>query len=370
VTDYLPYAAHEITQTDIDAVVEVLKGDRLTQGPKVAEFEQALCEVTGANHAVAVNSGTAALHLALLAAGVGPGDQVIVPALTFAATANAVLYCGATPVMADVGEDLTIDLDCVDTLMNDDVRVVMAVDFAGLPAECRTLGAYVTEANLVGQELYLISDACHSLGACNTEYPDFTCLSFHPAKHITTAEGGAILTNDEQSANGIRALRNHGQAPYVDWERLLIATGYNYRLSDIQAALGLSQLARLDRYLDARRELWTMYDLCLAGVDGLQLPPWPEDRLHACHIYPVQLPKSADRQAVYHYMHKHGIGVQVHYKPLHQMSLYHKYVRPGQTFPNADAYYERALTLPLFPAMTANDVDRVVETLKDALGVN
>jgi dTDP-4-amino-4,6-dideoxygalactose transaminase len=308
---------------------------------------------------------------------VDAGDTVIMPSLTFAATANAALYCGATPLFVDVDESLTVDpgqvaMECDHCFQYGFTypTALVGVDFAGLPAD------RIKMAGLIGGPM--IIDASHSLGA---EYrfggigwsADFTTLSFHPVKHVACGEGGAVLTNNKDAADLMRVLRHHGMVDADDdepWFRQIKYIGYNYRLSDINAALGLSQLERLEDNVRRRRRLAQVYHDELPKIDdGIVLPPDddPELRRSAWHIYPVRLPEGVDRRKVYLYCREHGIGVQIHYKPLHMQAMYRRYVRHGQRFPVTEDYYRRCLTLPLYPTLTEAEQGRVIEVLGEAI---
>lgn len=348
----IPYTKHHVTWGDVEAVKRTLLSDRLTQGQEAERFERALCDHTDTTHAVAVNSGTSALHLACLAAGVREGTEVILPTLTFSATINAVLMCGGTPVIVDVNEHLNIDVEQVRENITDNTVAVIGVDFAGLPCDHQGLIYALHEAK---NPPALIIDAAHSFGAEYNDrpvgvYADMTCFSFHPAKVITTGEGGAVVTNQPHLASKMRRLRSHGQVREGKWRRRNEEVGYNYRMPDILAALGRSQLDRLGENILVRREWANRYDeLGMGYLD--EIPPY---RTHAWHIYPALFD---DRERAYDALQSRGIGVQVHYQPLHRMRLYRDYT-VGE-YPNAESYYQKALTLPLYPQMTEQEFERV-----------
>jgi len=374
----IPYGFHSIVEKDIDAVVEVLRSDRLTQGPAVERFEEALADRCGARYAVAVSSGTAALHLACLAAGVGPGDEVIAPALTFVASANCAVYCGAIPVLADVDAD-TGCLSASEVLdkASPRTRAVIAVHYAGHPCDMDEVSE---AARACGGAV--IEDACHALGASYREHAigscshsDMTVFSFHPVKHITTGEGGAILTNDAGLASRLRSLRSHGITkdptlmealdPDRDggWYYEMHDLGYNYRITDIQCALGMSQLERLDEFVERRRRVKSIYDGAFAGLKGVTLPveaPWATS---SWHLYPLRVPV-ARRKAFFEGLREASILAQVHYMPVHLHPYYrHAYGYAAGDLPRAEAYYDREVSLPLFPGLSDDDVEYVASVV-------
>jgi perosamine synthetase len=369
----LPYGRHELDDGDIAAVVEVLRSDWLTTGPKVPEFEQALADVAQARFAVAVSNGTAALHAIMAALEIGPGDEVIVPALTFAATANCVVYQGGTPVFADVEPDtLLIDSAGVEKLITPRTKAIVAVDYAGQTADYDALRTVADRHSLA-----LVADACHSIGALDRgraagSLADLSAFSFHPVKHVTTGEGGAITTDDPELARRLRTFRNHGiatdhreRAEAGAWFYEMVDLGFNYRLSDLQCALGISQLAKLPSWLARRQELAAEYDRALAALPNVEPLRVRGDVSHAYHLYIVQVP---NRDDVFASLRASGIGANVHYVPVHLHPFYRERFGTGEgDCPVAEAAYERILTLPLFPAMTGEDVHRVVATLGGAL---
>ena len=377
----LPYGRQSIDEADVQAVVRALRSERVTTGPLVDEFERRLAERVGAAHAVAVSSGTAALHAAMFAAGVGPGDEVIVPPLTFAATANAVCYLGATPVFADVRRDtLNLDPAAAEAVVTPRTRAIVTVDFAGQPSELEPLRALAASRGLT-----LIEDAAHALGAHYRGrrvgvHADLVTLSFHPVKHITTGEGGVVLTEDAGLAARMRRFRNHGidtdadtRATRGDWYYEMLDLGFNYRLTDIQCALGLSQLDKLDGFLARRRALAARYIAALAGVPGVRLPAVAPDVRHAWHLFPVLLDLerlAVDRRAVFVALRAEGIGVNVHYIPVYWHPYYARRGYRRGLCPVAEWAYERLLTLPLFPAMDDRDVDDVVRAVVKVTGLS
>ncbi len=368
----LPYGRQWIDDEDIASVVEVLKTDWITQGPKVDEFERTIAEYCDAKYAVAVSSGTAALHAACAVAGISKGDEAITTPLTFAATANAVVYCGGKPVFADIREDtLNIDVDEILKKLSPRTKAILPVDFAGYPADLDEIRAIAEEKKLV-----VIEDACHALGA---EYRgreigslcDMTILSFHPVKHITTGEGGMILTNNKGFYDKLRIFRHHGitknNPDKGPWYYEIHNPGYNLRLTDFQCALGISQMKKLDRFVTRRREIAARYNQAFAGMKELVTPIEAEDVKAAYHIYVIQLRTEllkVGRKAIFEALRAEGIGVNVHYMPLHLHPYYQKEFgfREGD-YPKAEKYYERAITLPIFPKMSDRDVGDVIEAV-------
>ncbi len=372
----LPYGRHAIDDEDIAAVVEVLRSDRLTTGPMIARFEEAVCRKAGAAHGVAVSSGTAALHCVLHAAGVRSGDEVIVPTMTFAATANAVLYQGAHAVFCDVEPDsLLIDPVKIEPLITPRTRAVIAVDYAGQPCDYDTLRTICDAHGLT-----LIADACHSLGAAYRGVPvgslaDATVFSFHPVKPVTGGEGGMVVTDNASWAERMRAFRHHGIVQDVgrreatgSWFYEMTELGYNYRLTDIQSALALSQLRHLDAWTARRRDLAERYTTALKQLPMIQPLARRDDVDHAYHLYVVQIDGMGRlcRQHFFDSLRRRGIGAHVHYIPVHLHPYYRRHggTTVGQC-PVAERAYGRILTLPLFASMTDEDQDRVIEALDD-----
>jgi len=371
----LPYGRQSLDDADVAAVTRALRSDWLTTGPRVAEFERRLAARVGVAHGVAVSSGTAALHAAAFAAGLGPGDEVIVPPLTFAATANAALYVGATPVFADVHADtLTLDPVRVAEKLTPRTRAIVAVDFAGLPADVDALRALGGPAGA-----RLIDDAAHALGATLRGRPvgalaDLTVFSFHPVKHVTTGEGGVVVTPDESLAVRMRRFRNHGITSDAsdrfsrgEWHYEMVDLGFNYRLTDVQCALGLAQLDRLDAFLARRRAIAARYRAALAEVPGVALQRVPDEADHAWHIFPILLELdrlAADRRAIFAALRAEGIGVNVHYIPVYWHPYYQRLGYAKGLCPVAETLYERLITLPLFPAMTDADVEDVITAVR------
>jgi perosamine synthetase len=371
----IPYARQSVSDGDVAAVIEVLRSDWLTTGPATEAFEAAFADCVGARHAVAVSSGTAALHAAMYAAGVGAGDEVIVPAITFVATANAAVYLGATPVFADVLPDtLVVDPASVEKKITSLTKAVVGVDYAGQPCDYDALGRIAR-----GRGLALIGDACHALGA---EYKgrkvgtlaDSTVFSFHPVKHITTGEGGMVTTADPEPAALMRRFRNHGvgsnhheRSEKDTWYYEMEDIGYNYRISDFQCALGLSQLARLGSQLAARRAIARRYDEAFAALPAVRPLAVSEDANHAYHLYVIALPSGrrlGERDRLFVNLRKRGVGVNVHYLPVYLHPYYRRRFGTGNGLcPVAEKAYEEILSLPMFPAMTGAQVEQVIEAV-------
>jgi perosamine synthetase len=368
----LPYGRQTITDEDVAAVAETLRSDWLTTGPKVGEFEKALAAVAGASHAVAVSTGTAALHAAMYALGVGPGDEVLVTTMTFAASANAAAYLGATPVFVDVEPDtLLIDPRQVEARITPRTKAVVAVDYAGHPCDYDTLQTITRQHGLA-----LVDDACHAIGGSYRGRPvgalaDLNAFSFHPVKHVATGEGGAITTSDAELARRVRLFRNHGittdfreRAAQGAFAYEMVDLGYNYRLSDIQCALGLTQLARLPASVVRRQAIARQYDKAFRQLPAVKPLAVRGDVCHAYHLYVVRLELEAltvDRAAIFRALRAENVGVNVHYLPVHLHPYYSRRfgTKPGD-FPVAEAAYERLLSLPMFPAMSDDDVGEVV----------
>jgi len=375
----IPYGRQFIDEDDIRAVVDVLRSDWLTTGPKVAEFEQIFAGQVGAAEAVAVSNGTAALHAAMYALGIGPGDEVIVPAMTFAATANCAVFQGATPVFVDVDpEKLLIDPDRVKKKITSRTKAVIAVDYAGHPADYDHL---IPIAERHG--IPLIADACHALGAVYKSRPvgslaDLSTFSFHPVKHIATGEGGMIATDDPELAKSMRRFRNHGiTTDHHQREKQgslfyeMIDLGYNYRLTDFQSALGISQLKKLDRFLEHRRKIAKKYDQAFSDMPAIKPLIVDPGILHAYHLYVIRVDFEApggDRTACFKTLRQKGIAVNVHYIPVHLHPYYRNTfkTRPGLC-PVAEAAYKQILSLPIFPAMTDEEGEFVIDALADTI---
>lgn len=380
--EFIPYGTQWISDEDILAVVESLRSPWMTQGPRVKDFEAAVAGYCGARFAVAVANGTAALHIAALAAGFGPGDEVITSPITFVASSNAVLYAGARPVFADIDpETYCLDPRAFAENITPATKGVIPVHFAGQPCDMPALFQVARERSLV-----VIEDAAHAIGATYQDqgvtyrvgscaHSDMTIFSFHPVKHITTGEGGIVTTNDEGLYQKLLMLRSHGitRDPQLmlstegPWYYEMQDLGFNYRITDFQCALGLKQLERLDDYLERRRHIAAAYDSAFRSEPELVVPHIAPDCASAFHLYVIQL-RSLPRIEVFNRLRDKQLGVNVHYIPVHLQPYYGKtYGYRRGDFPDAEAYYDRAITLPLYPKMTDEDVAYVVQSVRETL---
>ena len=372
----LPYGHQMIDDEDIAAVVQVLKSDWITTGPKVAEFEDVFAGFVGAKYAVSFSSGTAALHGAAYAAGLKPGDEAITTPMTFCASANCVIYQGAKPIFADVTEDtLNINPDEVASHITEKTKAIIPVDDAGHPADLDSIKEIAEDKNLT-----VIEDACHALGA---KYKgksvgsicDMTVFSFHPVKHITTGEGGMVCTDNGESAARMRRFRNHGiegdarqRQAKGQWYYEMADLGYNYRLTDIACALGLSQLRKLDENLSRRRKIADFYNAGLKDVPGLILPAVKNGVIPAWHLYPIRFDPSkfrAGRGEIFAALRAENIGVNVHYIPVHTHPYYRRsFGYQGGEYPASEAAYETLISLPMFHSMSDEDGQDVIQAVE------
>jgi UDP-4-amino-4,6-dideoxy-N-acetyl-beta-L-altrosamine transaminase len=377
----IPYGRQYIDEKDIEAVVEVLKGDYLTTGPHVEKFEKTFAEKVGARYAVAVSSGTAALHLSCLAAGIRTGDEVITTPMTFAASANCAIYTGAKPVFADIEENTgSLDAEKMKEKITDKTKAVIPVHYTGLPCDMEKIKEVADNHNLV-----VIEDACHALGARyknsiigDCKYSDMTVFSFHPVKHITTGEGGMITTNSEEWYHKLLSLRSHGitrrqgdftETSHGGWYYEMQSLGFNYRLTDIQAALGLSQLQKLDWFVEKRREIAGIYNLELKELP-LELPREKKGFYSSYHLYVIKLKKEAslNRKELYDRLRERNIYTQVHYIPVHTLPYYqHMYGYKWGDYPVAEEHYRRVLSLPIYPGLTEDEIYRVIKILREVV---
>lgn len=375
----IPYGRQSIDEEDIQAVVEVLRSDWLTTGPKVDEFERAFADLVGAKEAVAVCNGTAALHGAIYALGIESGDEVIVPPITFVSSANCVVFQGGVPVFADVDPDtLLLDPVQAETKITPRTKAIIAVDYTGQPCDYEKLQALANQHGLA-----LVADACHSLGGEYKGRPvgslaDLNVFSFHPVKHITTGEGGMITTNDHTLARRVRMFRNHGittdhrqREELGSWFYEMVDLGYNYRITDFQCALGLSQLKKLPGWVTRRQEIARRYDKAFASLAEIEPLNVGKNLTHAYHLYVVRLnleKLQGERTEIFAAIRAAGIGVNVHYIPVHLHPFYRQHfaTKPGDC-PIAESAYERLLTLPLHPKMSSQDIENVINAVLDAL---
>ncbi len=378
----ISYGHQYITEEDIQAVVETLKSDYMTQGPKIAEFEQAFAQKVGAKYAVAVCNGTAALHLSTMALHVKQGDNVIVTPLTFAASANCVRYCGANVCFCDIDKDnYLIDLEKLEQMLqskpNGFYKGIIPVDFAGYPIHGEKLKAIAEQYHL-----WIIEDACHAPGAYFTDtkgnkqfagnghFADLTCFSFHPVKHIATGEGGMVTTNNKELYEKVCLYRTHGITKNQDlmhenhggWYYEMIDLGYNYRITDFQAALGISQLKRLDWSLQRRQEIAQKYNTAFQDNTSIITPKVDEHVYHAYHLYIIQI---ADRLGLYNHLRKNNIFAQVHYEPVHLQPYYQNLGNQKGDLPVVENYYEHCLSLPMYPTLTDEEQNYVIEKIME-----
>lgn len=369
------YGKQSLCIKDYLSVLSTLKSDFLTQGPKVKEFEQAICNYTGAKYCIAVSNATAGLHLAMLAIGIKKGDEVITSPNTFLASSNCVLYAGGTVKFADIEADTAnIDPNEIKKQITEKTKAIIPVHFAGQSCDMEEINKVIKKSNS-SQKIYIVEDAAHAIGSDykNTKvgsckYSDMTVFSFHPVKTITTGEGGAITTNNEELYKKLVALRSHGM--YKDgkmtttWEYEMRDLGFNYRLTDIQAALGITQLEKLDKFKKRRREIVDYYN------KNLGLPHLVEkDYSNACfHLYPVMV---RNREEFYQKAKTVGLNLQVHYIPVHTQPYYKnlglKNGQPWGDYPNAEIYYKKCISLPLYPALTDKDLKEIVKRVKGLL---
>ena len=376
-SSYIPYSRQWIDEEDIQAVVNALRSDWLTTGPNVAEFERAVADFVGAQKGVAVSNGTAALHAAMNAIGIGPGDEVILPPMTFVATANAIVFQGGIPVFVDVDPGtLLLDPEQVKQKISPLTKAIVAVDYAGQPSEYDALKEISQKHGLS-----LVADACHSLGATYKgkkvgTLADLTVFSFHPVKHITTGEGGMVVTNNPVYAEKMRRFRNHGidNDHYVreqqgSWCYEMIRMGYNYRITDLQCALGLSQLRKLPQWIVRRRQIAERYDNAFVKNDKID-PLKLDGRVkHTYHLYVIRVDFEKigiSRQNIFKILRKEGIGVNVHYIPVYFHPFYQEKfgLMPGLC-PIAEQNYEQILSLPIFPKMSDREIEKVIRVIMD-----
>lgn len=375
----LPYGHQMIDEDDLQAVVEALRSDWITTGPKVVEFEEAFAAYVGSSYAVSFSSGTAALHGAAFAAGLKPGDEAITTPMTFCATANCILYCGVNPVFADISPDtMNINPEEVARHISERTKAIIPVDYAGHPAELDAI-MELAERN----RLIVIEDACHALGASYKgkrvgSISHMTIFSFHPVKNITTGEGGMVVTDDREFARRLRLFRNHGittdhhqRELQGSWFYEMIELGYNYRLTDIQCALGLSQLRKLPKWIKRRQEIAEKYNDAFAKHSVIRPQSVRVGASHAYHLYVVQLDLKrlhATRAEIFSALRAEGIGVNVHYIPVHLHPYYRKrFGYTGGEYPVAEKAYEQIISLPIFPAMTDKDIEDVILAMDKVL---
>lgn len=369
----IPYGHQSIDISDIKAVENVLKSDWLTTGPKVPEFEKKISDYVGCRHTIVVNSGTSALDIAIQSLHLSKGSEVISTPFTFVATNNSLLYNNLKPVFTDIEKDTrNIDPDQIRKKITKKTKAIIYVDYAGQP--CR-----IDEIREIAHEydLWLIEDACHAFGASYHgkkigSFADLTVFSFHPVKPITTGEGGAVVTDNEGFARKLRLFRNHGIdkdarerfSSGADWAYDMLELGRNYRMTDIQAALGISQIKKIDYFIAKRNELAMLYNELLENIPYIDTPTIMEDIVHGWHLYTILL-KNMDRDRFYSFMKKNNIGVNVHYIPTYQFRYYQKNIQTNPIgYPVTEDVFKRIITLPLYPSLKESELGFVVETIK------
>lgn len=369
----IPYGRQSIDQSDVDAVCAVLRSDFLTTGPKIEELERTVADYTGAKYAAAVSSGTAALHVACLAAGIGPGDEVITSPLTFAASANCVLYCGGTPVFADVDPvTYNISPEEIERSITPKTKAILPVDFSGQPCALDEIRAIAARHGLT-----VIEDAAHALGSLYRgkrvgSLSHMTAFSFHPVKTITTGEGGMVTTNDPELSEKLKLFRAHGIVRNAEgsgtaeggWYYEQRALGFNYRITDLQCALGVSQMKRIERFLRERRELAARYDAAFSGMKGVLSPVQARECEGSRHLYCIQFTE-IPRRSAYDALRAAGIGVGVHYIPVYRHPYYRAHGYAEVRCENAERIYSRIVSLPIYPGLTREEQDYIIETVAD-----
>ncbi|MBP7860885.1 UDP-4-amino-4,6-dideoxy-N-acetyl-beta-L-altrosamine transaminase [bacterium] len=375
----LPYGRQSINQTDLDQVCRTLQSDWLTQGPEIEKFEKSVAQFVGVKYAVAYSSGTSALHGAYFAAGLKAGEEVLLAPITFAATGNAALYLGATPIFCDIEPDTgNIDVKTVEKKISKKTKILVGIDYSGQPCDADELGAIAKKHNLV-----FIVDAAHSLGGTYKGKPagslaDMSILSFHPVKSMTTGEGGMVLTNDSKYYDRLLTFRSHGIEKRSDklvntdeyqgaWYHEMQDLGFNYRMTDIQAALGISQLKRLPDFITRRREIASEYRKRFGTIDGIELLAEKDFAESAYHLFPILItkePLAQYRKLFFDALRAENIGVQVHYIPVYRHPFYQdKVSKSPSNCPESDRFYAREISLPIFPSMSSTDINDVVTAL-------
>lgn len=372
---FIPYGRQSIDEDDIKAVVDVLKSDYLTTGPRIEEFENKVAHYVGAKYAVAVNSGTAALHIACLAAGIGKGDEVITSPITFAASSNCVLYCGGTPVFADIDiNTYNVSAESINKKITDKTKAIIPVHFTGQPCDMDEIMKLAKEKKLI-----VIEDAAHALGASYKDrrigsIADMTCFSFHPVKPITTGEGGMVVTDDEELYKRLVLFRSHGitrdesllEHNEGGWYYEQQELGYNYRITDISCALGISQMDKLTQFINKRKSLAMRYDEAFRDIEELVVPYQLPEVSSGWHLYMLMVPEGR-RKEIYDNLRGKGIGVNVHYLPVYKHPYYQRHGYNQCICKNAEEFYRRAITLPLFPTMTSEQQDYVIDAVRKAV---
>jgi len=378
--EFIPYGSQWIDDQDIEAVTETLKSDYLTTGPKIKEFEDKFADYVDAKYAVAIANGTAALHAATYAAGIKEGDEVITTPITFAATANSVLYQGATPVFADIDpKTYNIDPESIKEKITDKTKAIIPVHYTGQPCEMDKIKEIAN-----GNDLIIIEDGAHAVGAIYKKQKigsigDMTTFSFHPVKNMTTGEGGMITTDSKKLYDKLIKFRTHGitkdESEYINhpdgpWYHEQQELGYNYRITDIQATLGITQLEKLDKFLARRKKIVDKYNNEFKEIDGLIIPEQLENTNSAWHIYVLQLELeklTTDRKEIFKALREKNLGVNVHYIPVYFHPYYQSLSYQKGICPKAESLYERIITIPLYPKMTDQQVDEVIKRIKTTI---
>ncbi|MDP8213184.1 MAG: UDP-4-amino-4,6-dideoxy-N-acetyl-beta-L-altrosamine transaminase [Candidatus Zapsychrus exili] len=401
VLDHIPYGRQNIMIDDIKAVVEVLQSNYLTQGPKIAEFEQSIMDVTSSNYCIAVNSGTSALHIACLAALVGPGDEVITSPNTFVASSNAIVYCGAKPIFADIdSKTYNIDPKEIEKKITEKTKAIIPVHFAGQSCDMEEIYNIVKKyEKKYGNKIYIIEDASHALGSTYKDtkigscaYSDMVTLSFHPVKHVTTGEGGAVLIKNKEFYKKLKYMRSHGITSDTEefiykenafeksktqdsepmkeaWYYEQICLGFNYRITDIQCALGCSQMKKISRFIDRRREIVNIYNNAFKDIDGITVPFEADYCNSNFHLYVLLFDFKKigiSRSEFMRHLRANDIYTQAHYIPVHTQPFYREnFGTNWGDFLNAEEYYQKCLSIPIYPSMSTKDVDKVISSIKD-----
>lgn len=366
----IPYGKQYIDEEDIKAVLEVLRSDFITQGPKVEEFEKALANSCEVEYAVVFNSGTSALYCIYKALGLKEGDEFITTPITFTATVSTGVLLGSKPVFCDVEEDTgNINVELLEGLITEKTKLIVPVHYAGHPVDMEKVWEIARKYGL-----YVVEDACHALGSKYKGFKTGSCkyshavvFSFHPVKHITTGEGGAVLTKDENLYKKLLQCRNHGIVRGEDWEYSVEFPSFNFRITDFQCALGISQLKKLDMFVKKRRDIAKHYFEELKDFERLSLPVEKPYAFHSYHLYPVRLKEKEKRREVFRRLRSEGIMVQVHYIPVYYHTFMQKLGYKKGLCPVAEDFYERVLSLPIYPALKEEELDFVLEKLKEAL---
>lgn len=379
VTTKIHYGKQSIHQEDIIEVSNALQGDFLTTGPRVREFEEKFAAYVGAKYAVAVSSGTAALHLACVAAGLKSGDELITSPISFVASANCALYCEAAPVFADIGGQGLLDPTEIEQKITPHTKVLIPVHYGGLPCDLEVIQKIAEKHNLI-----VIEDACHALGARyknstigDCRYSQMSCFSFHPVKHITTGEGGMITTNSKELYGKLLMLRTHGITRDTgkflyreegSWHQEMQDLGYNYRITDFQCALGISQLMKANAFVQKRRELASRYLDAFKKVPSLEIINEKEGQFDSYHLLVIKVKDAKTRRELFDYLKERGILCQVHYLPIYLHPYYRQKGYAQGLCPKAEQFYNRIISLPLYPSLTEPQQDRVITSIKQFFG--